>query len=535
MKQINYDAEHLYKDYMQSVSADPTAIEDILSGEREPANVGARIKHSTGKMVAITAAAAVMAVCTGVGLSALNSNDDSSIKPATSLTENSAQTGQNNEQSALPAETIAAAKFKSEMTQMYASDHGLIIKTKLTALNDEAKAVLRENDKLGGDNMYISVTADNNDSDFTKPSIHSERNDDSITATAAFFDFEDGITAIDGKTLNINFFLTSELSQHSQPPADRRLSVTVKKNMTERVFKSESGKTIWLTDFHLNSDFAPPTDADPVSYDFKLSFADGTSKSSSSPNMNSVSCISSSNKSWGTYFDENIDSKNVTSITFDGVEYKPQQGTIEVTADAVCVTDKAFVIEMKLTASDEQSKKLLADNIDHIQIKDINAVDPIILKYSIKNDGLEGNVLTIYYYGVCLEPVDETVTLELKNTSPLMTEKAVSNGGKVDIKLKKNAAEKVFVSTSGEQIRLSQRFATTDHMHADTPEKLHENYPEMIFKTSGGGQISSKDLHDDASANYSHKQVYHFWGAPKTIDIDKVTSITYDGIEFKPQ
>ena len=100
---------------MQNVTADPTAIEDILSGERKSANRGARIKHSTGKMIGITAAAAAVAICAGIGFSALNANDDSGIK--------SAATTSQNVSAITPAKQITQS-FKLEATSMTAAPLG---------------------------------------------------------------------------------------------------------------------------------------------------------------------------------------------------------------------------------------------------------------------------------------------------------------------------------------------------------------------------------------------------------------------------
>ena len=142
MKQKNYDAETMFKDYMQSVNADPTAIDDILSGERQPANHGARIKHSTGKMATVTAAAAVIAVCAGIGFSNMNANDDSSIKPAANQT--TTTTAVTTTQHETAPQKKEDAKFKTEATEICASDHSLRITVKLTALNEKAKKLLDE-------------------------------------------------------------------------------------------------------------------------------------------------------------------------------------------------------------------------------------------------------------------------------------------------------------------------------------------------------------------------------------------------------
>ncbi|MBQ2581826.1 MAG: hypothetical protein II574_09390, partial [Ruminococcus sp.] len=135
MKQKNYDVQDLYKDYMQSVSADPTAIDDILSGERQPANTGAKIKHSTGKAATIAATAAVIAICAGIGFSNLNSDDDSSIKSAASTSQSS---------SALTPAKQAAQSFKLEATSMTAAPLGARTVLTLTATDEKGREIIQK-------------------------------------------------------------------------------------------------------------------------------------------------------------------------------------------------------------------------------------------------------------------------------------------------------------------------------------------------------------------------------------------------------
>ena len=68
-------AEQMYKEYITDIHADSTALESLLNGERSPVNPGARIKHhSTGKVAAVTTAAAAIAICAGIGFSSFGSD-----------------------------------------------------------------------------------------------------------------------------------------------------------------------------------------------------------------------------------------------------------------------------------------------------------------------------------------------------------------------------------------------------------------------------------------------------------------------------
>ena len=135
MKQKNYDVQQLYKEYMQGVTADKTAIDEILSGERRAAGTGARIKRSTGKMVGITAAAAAIAICAGIGLSHLNANDDSSIKSGANTSQSSSVL--------TPAKQITQS-FKLEATSMTAAPLGARTILTLTATDEKGREIIRK-------------------------------------------------------------------------------------------------------------------------------------------------------------------------------------------------------------------------------------------------------------------------------------------------------------------------------------------------------------------------------------------------------
>ena len=327
MKQKNYDVQDLYKDYMQSVSADPTAIDDILSGERQPANTGAKIKHSTGKMATVTAAAAVIAVCAGIGLSNMNANDDSSIKPAANqaTTTTAVTTSQQQKQ-----QKTEDAEFKSEVTQMFASDHGLRVVVKSTALNVAAKSLIAEADKQLKENLRcgLSITpADQDTSRFAGASISTPKIDgDSFTSEIIYE--PNGSTNIftDGTKCTVRVTTPAEYE-------DKLLKntgvaeFTIKKNMTERVFKSASGKTLWLSDYQFNCDIDYTKITDKDSHvNFEIAFADGTVKTRQ--DIESVGGYSIK----GTKNDPNtmiaflnkLDSSKVTSIKYAGETFTAQ-------------------------------------------------------------------------------------------------------------------------------------------------------------------------------------------------------------------
>ena len=327
MKQNSFDAQQLYKEYMQTVNADPAAIGDILSGERQPVNHGAKIKHSTGKMATVTAAAAVIAVCAGIGLSNMNANDtDSKVKSAASTV-----------QTTTPAVTTAAQttkeqalakkedNFKTEVTEMYCSDHSLRVTVKLTALNDEAKKYLdadaekRRSGKSG--NIYALLVEGKKIAcvSSTTPVISGN----SLTTTVVY---GRGNNFADGEQLDIVFSMDgTSVVDPDLYSAHQKVTITVKKNMTERVFKSEDGTTLYLSDLHFNLKL---DNKELLTYDkyknqnFEIKLSDGSIIDPFNTQMIMNRSDENGNKAFA--FEKKIDSSKVTAIKYAGKTFTPQ-------------------------------------------------------------------------------------------------------------------------------------------------------------------------------------------------------------------
>ena len=535
MKQKSYDVQDLYRDYMQSVSADPTAIDDILSGERQPANTGAKIKHSTGKMATVTAAAAVIAVCAGIGLSNMNANDDSSIKPAANqaTTTTAVTTSQQQKQ-----QKTEDAEFKSEVTQMFASDHGLRVVVKSTALNVAAKSLIAEADKQLKENLHcgLSITpADQDTSRFAGGSISQPKIDgDSFTSEIIYE--PNGITNIftDGTKCTVRVTIPGE--EYKLLKNTGVAEFTIKKNMTERVFKSASGKTMWLSDYQFNCDIDYTKITDKDSHvNFEIAFADGTVKT-----RQDTECVGGYSTK-GTKNDPNtmiafstkLDSSKVTSIKYAGEVFTPyEQPAVTMTAEPIFVTERAFGINLKLTADNEAGRKVLEENASKIVTSIKIEKDGMIATAGLLfgNDKLDGNTLNLRLYGNIFNKRIETVPVEiaLPMETPYEVVKALGGNTSTTVYFKKTTEDKVFVnSATGEKFWLSDLVATTDHNYRT------QKSPPVTFKLSDGTELTAFYGGGNFGRGKINKQ--HSFFLENKIDVSKVVSITYDGETFTAQ
>lgn len=543
MKQKNYDAETLFKDYMQSVNADPTAIDDILSGERQPANHGARIKHSTGKMATVTAAAAVVAICAGIGLSNMNANDDSSVKSAANKTATTT-TAVTTSQHEIAPQKKEDAKFKTEATEICASDHSLRITVKLTALNEKAKKLLNEDaekyrkGEIG--DIHVSGVAYKdqiyNIASTTIPVISGN----TLTTTLTYQTVNSTDVCKDGDKIKIMFGMNGELEEFEKCPEDRKITVAIKKNVTERVFKSASGKTLWLHDYGFNVGM-DSNGMDKYTFNnFEMTFADGTVKTPFN-----MQCITGGgtrsdkgdpNIMFG--FKDKIDSTKVTSIKYAGEVFTPyEQAAVTMTCKPIAVSERAFGIEIKLTAGNEAGKKLLKENAEMISSSLKIEKDGMIATAGsfFGADKLSGDSLTLRLFGNIFNKRIDTIpiTIKLDSSTPIEVIKALGDKDSAVIFFKKTVDDKVFVSESGEHFWLSDNFATTDHNYS-TPKT-----PPVTFKLKDGTEVSTRDIELTCGGNTGNDKIkksftFVFDGKfPK--GTDNVVSITYDGIEFTAQ
>ena len=316
MKQKNYDVQELYKGYMRSVIADPTAIDDILSGERQSVNTGARIKHSTGRMATVTAAAAVVAICAGIGLSNMNENDvDSKAagKPETTLVTTVDQTKTNDV--VPPAEQAAVSM---SVNPIAVSERAFGIEIKLTAGNEEGKKVLKENAEKISSSLKVEK-------------------DGMIATAGSFF----GADKLSGDSLTLRLFgdifnkridtvpitikLDSETPQAVIDALGSNSSATIyfKKTVEDKVFVSESGEHFWLSDNFATTDHNPTAQKLPHVI---LKLKDGTEVSTKDIGLTEGGNYGNGkiNKQFTYVFDGKFQKgiNNVASIIYDGVEFK---------------------------------------------------------------------------------------------------------------------------------------------------------------------------------------------------------------------
>jgi hypothetical protein len=229
---------------------------------------------------------------------------------------------------------VEQARFKSEMTEMFASDHSLRVNVKLTALNDDAKKLLALDAKANASNGKTRIKAEpiNHDelptignSIISTPVI----NGDTLTTTVTLNRVNSSDTFKDGTKFDIYFPCTQAEGESSyRVPADRRLTVTVRKNVPERVFKSASGKTLWLTDYQFNCTMDASKLVGNALSEYQINFDDEynpTKTQTSIPSLADGGARSDKgDPNTNVWFIDKIDSSRVKSITYGGEVFTPQ-------------------------------------------------------------------------------------------------------------------------------------------------------------------------------------------------------------------
>ena len=558
MKQKNYDAENLFKDYMQSVNADPTAIDDILSGERQPANHGARIKHSTGKMATVTAAAAVVAICAGIGLSNMNANDDSSVKSAATTSQTSSVL--------TPAKQITQS-FKLEASPLQAD--GQLAKTTLTltATDEDGKEIIKKyaNEKssssyhaakelsIGGKTAnllpeVLDSTGYHHEGDYRWSVV-------SISEDKVVFDFKIMLhkAAQEDIPFTVNVFMPSDKEYTLEEvengvnldPIIATANLTYKANTKQYEFASANGEKLTVSDVGIITHHDIGRDDDGTKQNAAISnmlftFADGTSKTAAQLGQ-TITYVGGgyTNDEYSDHliFSQPIGADKLTSITYDGITYATQQAAVTMTAKPIAVSERAFGIEIKLTAGNEEGKKLLKENAEKISSSLCIEKDGMIATAGsfFGADKLSGDSLTLRLFGNIFNKRIDTIpiTIKLDSSTPIEVIKALGDKDSAVIFFKKTVDDKVFVSESGEYFWLSDNFATTDH-NFSTPKT-----PDVIFKLKDGTEVSTRDIELTCGGNTGNDKIkkqhtFVFDGKfPK--GTDNVVSIIYDGIEFTAQ
>lgn len=568
MKQKNYDAEQMYKEYMQSVSADRTAIDDILSGERQPANVGARIKHSTGKMAAVTAAAAAIAIFAGVGLSNLNESDAPKSGTSTSSV------------STIDSVNALRKSFRIETTQMTAAPFGARTTLTLIATDEKGKEIIK---KYGSTDVAKNHIWLGGSEPRVRPEIvdstgyrHEWHNDCKVTNVS-----EDRMTFICDTFLlkeasepipfTINVFIPDKSRQltadqiangedgYSTVIASAKL--TYKVDTAVKVFKSQDGEVFKLSDINFFTNHDDKNRMEALLLGMKFNLADGTQKSFTKQelsylDMNGTETFCTSGGYIGDgyklikFFNDAIKSDEVTSVIYDGIMFKPES---TVTADTIKAakwkteavqmnaSDHAMSVTVKLTALNDDARKILKE-----EGSDINITPPYPENFDIVATSSTTPVVTQDTYTsrldfVCLRSKASSILEDGEKFSVSFTlasdvpNSEFPDDRRLNLTVKKNMTERVFKSDTGKTLWLSDYHFSSDHVPAANSEKKSYTYYEIKFadgttktpfntQTLGSGSTLPNAEYPSSAFYFKDK-----------IDINNVTSVTFDGIEFKPQ
>ena len=575
MKQKNYDVQQLYKEYMQGVTADRTAIDEILSGERRAAGTGARIKRSTGKMVGITAAAAAIAICAGVGLSHLNANDDSSIKSAASTSQSS---------SALtPAKQITQS-FKLEAAPLQAD--GQLAKTTLltlTATDEAGKEIIKKyaHEKsssyyseakelsVGGETAHmlpkvIDSTGYHHEGDYRWRVV-------SISEDKVVFEFMISLhkAVQEDIPFTVNVFMPSDKEYTAEEaatgvnkdPIIASAKLVYKKNAIEYNFVSQYGEKLTVSDvgFILRHD---------VGYDEKneketnainnmlFTFADGTSKTAAQLGQKLTYGGGYLDGQYRAYvfFSEPIGADKIISITYDGITYNKveevnvEQAKFKTEMTEMFASDHSLRVNVKLTALNDDAKKLLAldakakasNGKTRIKADPINLDElPTIGSSSVSTSVINGDTLTTT---ITFNRVNSSDTFKDGTKFDIVftcTEKEgtdcrlIPADRRLTVTVKKNVPERVFKSASGKTMWLSDYHFNVG-MDGNGLDKTTFNNFEITFadgtvKTPFNMQCLAN------GATKSEKGDPNTIAAFEKIDSTKVTSVKYAGEVFTPQ
>ena len=579
MKQFDYDAEHLYREYMQNVTADPTAIEDILSGKRKSANRGARIKRSTGKMVGITAAAAAIAICAGVGLSRLNANDDSSIKSGANTSQTSSVL--------TPAKQITQS-FKLEATSMTAAPLGARTILTLTATDEKGREIIQ---KYGSKDVAKNRIWLGGNEATQRPEIidstgyHHEWHDDCRVANVR----DDQMTFIydtyllfeaanEAMPFTVNVFCPDE---NKQPTADQiangeqgNLSIiasaklSYKVNAAEQVFTSANGEVFRVSDFYFYTNHEDKNNLYNLLFDMKFNLANSTQKSFTKQELNHLDQFGTDTLCIGGgyingeykllhFFNDSINSDEVTSIIYDGITYNKveevnvEQAKFKSEMTEMFASDHSLRVNVKLTALNDDAKKLLALGAKAKASNEKIFIDAVPINHdelpeiggsSSSKPVINGDTLTT------------TVTFNRVNSSDTFKDgtkfdivftctdkegtdcRLIPADRRLTVTVKKNVPERVFKSASGKTLWLTdyQFNCTMDasklvgNALSEYQINFDDEYNPTKTQTSipsldGGGTRSDKG---DPNTNV--------WFIDK-IDSSRVKSITYGGEVFTAQ
>ena len=534
-------AEQMYKEYLSEISADPAAIEDILSGERQPANPGARIKHTHGKWAAAVAAAAVMAVTVGVGIT---SGEDTSPQP-------SAQTSAPAVTTAAQKQLSPAAEKQSDITAsatpVYVTDHDAVIEVKLTPKSDSAKKLLAASaDKIN--TSFRTVVTDSVYIDDIS-SRCSLLQDGSYVAYHAVC-----ICGKPNEDISVEFYFHEEsgdleriFSQTENP------KVNLKKTESEAVFLADNGKLFWLGSRSAVTNYV---DTEKKTPEFTLKMSDGSQLSSAynTWGRGSNDLLAQINYNWNDGIKFDVD--NVTSILCDGVEFKKVTDAAkaeQLTAQAQQTVLKNLpllsqgeqftteVIEtvgskhgmcavVKLTALTEDAKTLLQQRGKEITCEQyLYSTDIGSVNFSTPVISGDSCTIMVSFVPAKGAEFENNISFDMSLKFPTDPEGALKDQSrKVSVTVANTSREIKLLADNGEEMWLTDHYICCGHKVTDREkrDKFTLKYKDGTVKSASDfGSVGGGFLTQDPSFVLS----YYL----NSMNADNIAAITFDGIEFK--
>ena len=526
-------AQQMYKEYITDIHADSTALESLLNGERSPVNPGARIKHhSTGKVAAVTTAAAAIAICAGIGFSSFGS-DDTQSSPSAGAATPKVTTAQQ------PASITPSAQgdFRTEVTDIIGGTHGMCATLKLTGLTEKGKTLIKEQgDQLSSDQSFFGtgIAA----MSFSTPVASG----DSCTMQVSFVPQK--FTGFESN-LGVDIFLRfpSDPSGAITDPG-RKVSFNIPITPCELHFRSDKGEDIWLTDHYIASGHNP---SDPQKkYLYTIKNKDGSVKElTESDNINSAGASDYLSYSL-CYFRVKLNTADIESITYDGIEFKPaKQGNEKFKTELVQTkaSDHGMIATVKLTALNDEAKKymnkdlsvsyqasnealmsrLIGCNVDIVS--DNTLIANVGFAGHDENDKVANGDTVSALFRLPITGADA------QGTSESMESAMAAEGRHIEITINKNKKERTLRSKDGKTLFLSDFHLTAHNIRSTISVK------NITVKYADGTTLTEADIGmlGGSAGTPNNKGTSATIYFEKDITADKVVSVTFNGTQYTPQ
>lgn len=522
----------MYKEYITDIHADSSALEGLLNGERTPANPGARIKHSTGKIAAVTTAAAAIALCAGIGFSSFGS-DDTETAPKPAATTPAITTAK---QPHTPSPELG--DFKTEVTDTMGGTHGMCATLKLTGLTEKGKTLIKEQgDQLSSDQNFFGagIAA----MSFSTPIVQG----DSCTMQVSFVPQK--FTGFESN-LGVDIFLRfpSDPKGEINDPG-RKVSFNIPITPCELHFRSDKGEDIWLTDQYIASGHNP---SDPQKkHLYTIKYKDGTVKElTESDNINAAGASDYLSYTLG-YFREKLNTENIESVTHDGIEFKSaKQGNEKFKTELISTkaSDHGMIATVKLTALNDEAKKYMNKDLgvsyqasnEALMSRLIGCnVDIVSDNTLIANVGFAGhNENDKVANGDTVSAV-----FRLPDNSPGAPDGAsestasalTAEGRHIEITINKNKKERTLRSKDGKTLFLSDFHLTAHNIRSTISAK------NITVKYADGTTLTQADIGmlGGSAGTPNNKGTSATIYFEKDIAADKVVSVTFNGTQYTVQ